>query len=212
MGCITTPPRHDRAKCSASSFPAWPPRSCPAVNCCRPGGQPAALLTSAAVPCRRDLHSGVCTQITAGVKIVLLEGKFDPDRVMQAIEREKITIVAGDPDDAPPASVPRAEHFGLRPDLRCAAFSFRRRADGARGRSDRRARKCCRSNRRSANAYGLTETPRRGHGECRQRRCSVARPSAGRVAPDARLQDRGRAGPARLPPELSEKYCSTVRP
>ncbi len=37
------------------------------------------------------LHSGVCTQITAGAKLVFTEGRFDAEQVMQLVEREKIT-------------------------------------------------------------------------------------------------------------------------
>ena len=55
------------------------------------GGQPAALLTSPLFHVG-GFHSGICTQITVGNKIVFLEGKFDPERVMQTIEREKITM------------------------------------------------------------------------------------------------------------------------
>ncbi|HEY2776236.1 MAG TPA: class I adenylate-forming enzyme family protein [Candidatus Binatia bacterium] len=55
------------------------------------GGEPSALVTSPLFHVG-GLHSGICTQITAGIKIVLLEGKFDPDRVMQMIEKEKITM------------------------------------------------------------------------------------------------------------------------
>jgi len=55
------------------------------------GGQAASLLSSPLFHVG-GLHSGVCTQITAGLKIVLLEGKFDPERVMQTIEAEKITM------------------------------------------------------------------------------------------------------------------------
>jgi long-chain acyl-CoA synthetase len=54
-------------------------------------GQPSTLLTSPLFHVG-GFHSGVCTQITAGVKIVLLEGKFDPERVMQTIQAEKITM------------------------------------------------------------------------------------------------------------------------
>src|SRR6185295_5865322 len=57
-----------------------------------PSGDQAAALLSSPLFHVGGLHSGVCTQITAGVKIVFLEGKFDPERVMQTIEREKITM------------------------------------------------------------------------------------------------------------------------
>ncbi|HYB99423.1 MAG TPA: class I adenylate-forming enzyme family protein [Candidatus Limnocylindrales bacterium] len=55
------------------------------------GGQPASLLTSPLFHVG-GLHSGVCSQITAGVKMVFLDGKFDPDRVMQTIQDEKVAM------------------------------------------------------------------------------------------------------------------------
>ncbi len=35
-------------------------------------------------------HSGICTQLTIGSKIVFLDGKFDPEKVMQVIQDEQI--------------------------------------------------------------------------------------------------------------------------
>jgi long-chain acyl-CoA synthetase len=37
------------------------------------------------------LHSGFLSQITAGSKLVFSEGRFDPEQIMQLIEREKVT-------------------------------------------------------------------------------------------------------------------------
>jgi long-chain acyl-CoA synthetase len=53
------------------------------------GGQPASLLTSPLFHVG-GLHSGVCTSITAGAKLVFPIGKFDPEQVMQLIERERV--------------------------------------------------------------------------------------------------------------------------
>jgi long-chain acyl-CoA synthetase len=55
------------------------------------GDQMASLLTSPLFHVG-GLHSGVCTAITAGVKLVFLEGKFAPDKVMETIEREKVSM------------------------------------------------------------------------------------------------------------------------
>ncbi|HYC57889.1 MAG TPA: AMP-binding protein, partial [Candidatus Binatia bacterium] len=55
------------------------------------GGQAASLLTSPLFHVG-GLHSGVCSQITAGVKMVFLEGKFDPDKVMRTIQEEKVAM------------------------------------------------------------------------------------------------------------------------
>jgi acyl-CoA synthetase (AMP-forming)/AMP-acid ligase II len=37
------------------------------------------------------LHSVTCTALSVGAKLVFLEGKFDPVKVMQTIERERVT-------------------------------------------------------------------------------------------------------------------------
>jgi long-chain acyl-CoA synthetase len=55
------------------------------------GGQPASLLTSPLFHVG-GLHSGVCTALTAGTKLVFSEGRFDAEQVMRLIERERITI------------------------------------------------------------------------------------------------------------------------
>ncbi|RIL01338.1 MAG: fatty acid--CoA ligase [Proteobacteria bacterium] len=55
------------------------------------GGQPCNLLTTPLFHVG-GLHSVVCTALTAGSKLVFLEGKFDPVKVMQTIERERVTI------------------------------------------------------------------------------------------------------------------------
>jgi long-chain acyl-CoA synthetase len=55
------------------------------------GEQLASLLTSPLFHVA-GFHSGVCTGLTAGVKLVFTEGKFDPEQVLQIIERERITL------------------------------------------------------------------------------------------------------------------------
>jgi long-chain acyl-CoA synthetase len=54
------------------------------------GSQAAGLLTSPLFHVG-GLHSNVCTQLTAGSKMVFLSGRFDAEEVMQLIERERIT-------------------------------------------------------------------------------------------------------------------------
>ncbi len=55
------------------------------------GGQPASLLTSPLFHVG-GIHSGVCTALTAGAKVVFSSGKFDAEQAMQLIERERITV------------------------------------------------------------------------------------------------------------------------
>jgi long-chain acyl-CoA synthetase len=53
--------------------------------------QPASLLTSPLFHVA-GLHSGFCTAMTAGYKMVFTEGRFTPEQAMQLIEREHITV------------------------------------------------------------------------------------------------------------------------
>ena len=55
------------------------------------GAQPASLVTSPLFHVG-GLHSGVCTSMTAGAKLVFPVGRFDPDECMRLIERERISI------------------------------------------------------------------------------------------------------------------------
>jgi long-chain acyl-CoA synthetase len=53
------------------------------------GSQTVSLLSSPLFHVG-GLHSNVCALLTAGAKMVFLEGRFDPERVMQLVERERI--------------------------------------------------------------------------------------------------------------------------
>ncbi len=55
------------------------------------GDQPASLLTSPLFHVA-GFHSGVCTGLTAGARMVFTEGRFDPEQVMRLIERERIAL------------------------------------------------------------------------------------------------------------------------
>jgi long-chain acyl-CoA synthetase len=55
------------------------------------GKAPLASLLTSPLFHVGGLHSGVCTQITAGAKMVFSEGKFDPEQVMRLVEKERIT-------------------------------------------------------------------------------------------------------------------------
>lgn len=60
------------------------------------GDPPTTLVTSPLFHVA-GLHSSVCTGLTAGLKLVFLEGRFEPETVMQLIEREQIAIWGGVP-------------------------------------------------------------------------------------------------------------------
>ena len=55
-----------------------------------PSANPPSALVSSPLFHVGGFHSGMCTQLTVGSKIVFLEGKFDPEKVMQVIQDEKI--------------------------------------------------------------------------------------------------------------------------
>lgn len=55
------------------------------------GRAPVSLLTSPLFHVA-GIHSVVCTALTVGSKLVFTQGKFHPDRVMELIEREKVTV------------------------------------------------------------------------------------------------------------------------
>jgi long-chain acyl-CoA synthetase len=54
------------------------------------GSQPTSLLTSPLFHVS-GLHTGLCTAMTAGAKVVMNEGRFDPDQVLGLIERERVS-------------------------------------------------------------------------------------------------------------------------
>jgi acyl-CoA synthetase (AMP-forming)/AMP-acid ligase II len=117
------------------------------------GGPPTNLLTTPLFHVG-GLHSVTCTALTAGAKLVFLEGKFDPVKVMQTIERERVTIWG---------SVPTMLHrLAHHPDVEkydlssLVAVSF-----GAAPISNEtlaRAREVLPVKDNYTNAYGLTET------------------------------------------------------
>ena len=60
------------------------------------GSQPTALLTAPMFHVA-GIHTGLCTAMAAGAKVVLSQGRFDPDQVLSLIEREKVTTWSGIP-------------------------------------------------------------------------------------------------------------------
>jgi long-chain acyl-CoA synthetase len=52
-------------------------------------GQPTALLTAPMFHVA-GIHTGICTAMAAGAKVVLSEGRFDPEQVLALIEKERV--------------------------------------------------------------------------------------------------------------------------
>ena len=139
------------------------------------GGQPASLLTSPLFHVG-GLHSGVCTSLTAGAKLVFSEGRFDAEQVMKLIERERITTWG-----AIPTMLHRVVHHERVRDydlssLRAISFG------GAPTPPEtiEKAREVLAIEPSFANAYGLTETHGvatvNGGKDLLDRKTSVGRP------------------------------------
>ena len=54
------------------------------------GSQPTALMTAPMFHVA-GIHTGVCTAMAAGAKVVLSEGRFDADQVLTLIQKERVT-------------------------------------------------------------------------------------------------------------------------
>jgi long-chain acyl-CoA synthetase len=54
------------------------------------GGQPTALMTAPMFHVA-GIHTGICTAMAAGAKVVLSEGRFDPEQVLALIEKERVS-------------------------------------------------------------------------------------------------------------------------
>lgn len=139
-------------------------------------------------------HSGMCTQLTVGSKIVFLDGKFSPEKVMQVIQDEQIVAWP-----AIPTMLHRVVHHERVGDydlstLRTVSFGG---APTAPETIDK-AREVLPIKPSMTNAYGLTET----HGVATVNAGGDLlgrKTSAGRVAPilDCRILDEaGKALPA----------------
>ncbi len=117
------------------------------------GGQLASLLTSPLFHVG-GLHSGVCTALTAGSKLVFSEGRFDPEQVMRLIQDEKISLWGAIPTMLHRVvHHPRVRDYDLS-SLRSVSFG------GAPTPAETidKAREVLPIEPSFANAYGLTET------------------------------------------------------
>jgi len=172
------------------------------------GTQLAGLLTSPLFHVA-GLHSTVCTLMTTGAKIVFTSGKFEPERVMELIEREKVSLWA-----AIPTMLHRIVHS---PNVgRYDLSSLRSISFGGAPtppETIEKAREVLPVEPSMANAYGLTET----HGvattnagkDLLDRRTSIGRPlpvldlaivdDNGRPLPDGKLGELTIFGPTVTP-------------
>jgi len=171
-------------------------------------GPPVALLTSPLFHVG-GLHSGVCTQLTVGAKIVFSVGRFDAEQALQLIEREKVTAWG-----AIPTMLHRVVHH---PKLRDYDLSSLRGISfgGAPTPPEtlEKAREVFAIEPTFANAYGLTETHGvatvNGGKDLLGRKTSIGRPlpivdlrivdDEGKEVPDGQLGELLVAGPTITP-------------
>lgn len=161
------------------------------------GGDPPSALVSSPLFHVGGFHSGICTQITVGSKIVFLEGKFEPEKAMQVIEDERIVAWP-----AIPTMLHRVVHHPRLGDYDLS--SLRTVSFGGAPTSPEtidKAREVLPIKPSMTNAYGLTET----HGVATVNSGGDLlgrKTAAGRVAPilDCRilLEDGGEAETGRL--------------
>ena len=172
------------------------------------GGQMTNLLTTPLFHVG-GLHSVSCTALTAGAKLVFLDGKFDPVKVLQLVERERITTWG-----SVPTMLHRLVHH---PDLgkydlsSLTAVSFG--AAPMPPETLRRAREVLPVKENFTNAYGLTETTGvatlNGGKDLLGRTASIGRPipvlemkiadPEGRELPDGELGELWIRGPTVTP-------------
>ena len=140
-----------------------------------PALPPASLLTSPLFHVG-GLHSGVCTQLTVGSKMVFSQGRFDAEQVMRLIQDEQITIWG-----AIPTMLHRVVHHPKVRDydlssLRAVSFGGAPTAPE----TIEKAREVLPIQPSYANAYGLTEThgvaTANGGKDLLAKRTSVGRP------------------------------------
>ena len=155
------------------------------------------------------LHATVCAALAAGAKLVMLEGKFDPTKVMQLIERERVTNWG-----SVPTMVHRVVHH---PDLeKYDLSSLRAVSFGAAPMPPetlKRARQVLPVKENFTNVYGLTETTGvatlNGGADLTKRGTSIGRPlpildmkiadEAGRPLPPGALGELWIYGPTITP-------------
>ncbi len=150
------------------------------------GSQPTALITAPMFHVA-GIHTGVCTAMAAGARVVLSEGRFDPEQVLALIEHERVSTWSAIPTMLHRVvHSPAAEHHDLSSLIR---ISF----GGAPTAPEtmERARAVFGRGTGMTNGYGLTET----HGIVMLaggRELEAYPTSVGRPAPffDVRLVDR----------------------
>ncbi len=116
-------------------------------------GQSASLFTSPLFHVS-GLHSGLVVGMLAGIRMVLVEGKFEPTSALELIEREQITIWATVPTMVWRVCEHPSRHDFDTTSVRTVAFGGSPSADEL----QRMVRETFPNVKGGSNAYGLTET------------------------------------------------------
>jgi long-chain acyl-CoA synthetase len=173
-----------------------------------PAGQPCSLLTSPLFHVG-GIHSNVCLALTAGSRLVFSEGKFDPVRILQLIQDEKVNAWG-----AIPTMLHRVVHH---PDVgKYDLSSLRTVSFGGAPTAPETIEKACEVlpiRPTFANVYGLTET----HGVATMnvgKALLGKKTAAGRVIPVLDVKILGGDGSALGPRQLGEILLSgaTITP
>lgn len=173
-----------------------------------PAGQPCSLLTSPLFHVG-GIHSNVCLALTAGSRLVFSEGKFDPVRILQLIQDEKVNAWG-----AIPTMLHRVVHH---PDVaKYDLSSLRTVSFGGAPTAPETIEKACEVlpiRPTFANVYGLTET----HGVATMnvgKALLGKKTAAGRVIPVLDVKILGDDGSALGPQQLGEILLSgaTITP
>ncbi len=172
------------------------------------GGQPTNLLTTPLFHVG-GLHATVCTALSVGAKLVFLDGKFDPARALQLIERERVTMWS-----CVPTMLHRVVHHETLGDYDLSSLlSVSFGAAPMPPDTLKRAREVLPVKENFTNAYGLTETTGvatiNGGKDLLGRNTSIGRP-----IPILDMKIAGPDGEALLDGELGELwiYGPTITP
>jgi long-chain acyl-CoA synthetase len=116
-------------------------------------GQNTALFTSPLFHVS-GLHSGLVTGLLAGLRLVMIDGRFDPETALELIEREKVSIWATVPTMVWRVCEHPARHDHDTSSVTTVAFGGSPSADEL----QRRVRETFPNLKGASNVYGLTES------------------------------------------------------
>ena len=171
-----------------------------------PGGQSVSLFTSPLFHVS-GCHSTLVVGLLAGIRLIMIEGRFDPDAALRLIEDEGVNIWATVPTMVWRVCEHPARHDYDTSTVRTVAFGGSPSADEL----QRMVRETFPNVKGAANAYGLTETS--SVATVLGPQDAVDRPdSVGRPVPTVRIRIADEAGPTRCRRARPVRCSSRDRP